>query len=115
MKTEYSTGHGSRLIGRQSVQKKSQTTVSVSRAGWCERGELGVTINVSYLSFSWMGGEGVTQQATITVPDNNNFDVETGVSSLSLPTWVMYSFPTAQNDYGETQGTTAGQTMGWIW
>ena len=57
-----------------------------------------------------MGGEGVTQQATITVPDNNNFDPETGVSSLSLPTWVMYSFPTAQNDYGEQQGTVAGQT-----
>ena len=28
-----------------------------------------VTIDF-YLSFSWMGGEEVTQQATITVPDN---------------------------------------------
>ncbi len=69
-----------------------------------------VTITVNYLSFSWMGGEGVTQQATITVPDNNNFDPETGLSSVSLPTWVMYSFPTAQNNYGEQQGTAAGQT-----
>jgi len=56
-----------------------------------------VKVSVSYLSFSWMGGEGVTQYASITVPDNNNFDVETGLSSLGLPTWVMYSFPTAQN------------------
>jgi hypothetical protein len=69
-----------------------------------------VTVTINYLSFSWMGGEGVTQQASITVADNNNFDEETGLSSLSLPTWVMYSFPTAQNDYGEQQGTIAGQT-----
>ncbi len=69
-----------------------------------------VTVTVNYLAFSWMGGEGVTQQATITVPDNNNFDAETGLSSLSLPTWVMYSFPSAQNNYGEQQGTGTGQT-----
>ena len=69
-----------------------------------------ITVTVNYLSFSWMGGEGVTQQATITVPDNNNYDAETGLSALSLPTWVLYSFPTAQNNYGEQQGAAAGQT-----
>lgn len=68
-----------------------------------------VTVSVSYLAFSWMGGEGITQYANITVPDHNNFDAATGLSSVNLPTWVMYSFPTAQNDYGESQGQM-GQT-----
>jgi hypothetical protein len=63
-----------------------------------------VTATVSYLSFSWMGGEGISQAATISIPDEYNYDEESGLSSLSLPTWVMYSFPSAATNYGEEAG-----------
>ena len=49
-----------------------------------------VTINVSYLSFSWMG-KGVTQQVRLLFQITTT-SIRRQVSSLSLPTWVMYSF-----------------------
>ena len=70
-----------------------------------------VKVTISYFSLSWMGGEGVTQQATIVVPDNSNFDAETGLSNLELPSWVMYSFPSGNSNFGE-QAATLGEA-GW--
>ena len=70
-----------------------------------------VKVTISYFSLSWMGGEGVTQQASIVVPDHNNFDPETGLSTLILPSWVMYSFPSAQSGFGEQSAGATGSTI----
>ena len=59
-----------------------------------------VQATVSVLTAGWLGGEGVTVRAVITVPDTNDFDPETGLSSLELPNWVWYSLPSVYQDYG---------------
>jgi len=64
-----------------------------------------VRITVSQMSIGWIGGEGYPIRATIVVPDDYNFDSDTGMSSVSMPTDVFYQFPTADVFSG-------GETMG---
>jgi hypothetical protein len=71
-----------------------------------------VKVGISFFNLGWYGGEGTPLKATITVPDNYNYDEETGKSQLSLPAWVLYSFPTIKNDYGYSQ---AALGQGEVW
>jgi hypothetical protein len=61
-----------------------------------------VQATVSVLTAGWLGGEGVTVRAVITVPDTNDYDPDTGLSSLVLPNWVWYSLPSVYQDYGSS-------------
>ncbi|MGC6507083.1 MAG: IPT/TIG domain-containing protein [Myxococcota bacterium] len=72
-----------------------------------------VKVTVSYFAFSWLGGDGLPIRATITVPDDHNYDPETGVSTVELPAWVMYSFPSAKYDFGYTAGGGVGEPDRW--
>ena len=58
-------------------------------------------------------GDGLPIRATITVPDDHNYDPETGVSTVELPAWVMYSFPSAKYDFGYTAGGGVGEPDRW--
>ncbi len=59
-----------------------------------------VQANVSVLAAGWLGGEGVSVRAVITVPDRNHYDQISGYSTLELPNWVWYSLPSTFQDYG---------------
>ncbi|MFH1463431.1 MAG: IPT/TIG domain-containing protein [Pseudomonadota bacterium] len=54
-----------------------------------------VRINLTQLSIGWIGGESYPIRATLVVPDDNNYDPETGRSSAEMPVDVFYQFPTA--------------------
>ncbi|MEC7987101.1 MAG: IPT/TIG domain-containing protein, partial [Myxococcota bacterium] len=70
-----------------------------------------IKVNVAFFSLGWFGGEGTPIRATITVPDNHNLDEESGKASLTLPSWVLYSFPTVRYDFGyESNALGPGQT-----
>ena len=72
-----------------------------------------VKINIMYFSLGWFGGEGTPIKSTITVPDNYNYDSETGLSRIDIPSWVIYSMPSADQDYGYTQGAGIGSGQTW--
>ena len=74
-----------------------------------------VKVTISYFALSWLGGDGLPIAATITVPDDFNYDEETGLSSLSLPSWVLYSMPSADTSYGYVSSGQFGGTewTGW--
>jgi hypothetical protein len=67
-----------------------------------------VVATLSYFSFSWLGGDGLPMIATITVPDDHNLDTDTGLSELSMPSWVLYSMPTSNVDIGFVDSSWAG-------
>ncbi|MEL6346761.1 MAG: IPT/TIG domain-containing protein [Myxococcota bacterium] len=70
-----------------------------------------VTVNVSLLTIGWFGSE-LPIQATITVPDNNNFDPETGYASVALPASVFFALPTNSLDFGFAAGGLANELTG---
>jgi len=79
-----------------------------------------VVANLTYLSLSWLGGEGAQVLATIAVDDFHNYDEDTGLSSLSVPAWVLYSMPSANLDFGSNSsgwggwGSATGMNYGYI-
>ena len=73
-----------------------------------------VRATVNLLTMGWLGGEGTPLRATVVVPDDHNFDKETGRSSISLPASVMYQFPTVDYDFGP-QYDPFGGIMGMNW
>lgn len=72
-----------------------------------------VKVTLNYFAFSWLGGDGLPIRATISVPDDYNFDPETGLSYLELPAWVLYSFPSAKYDFGYVAGGGVGEPDRW--
>ena len=42
-----------------------------------------------------------------------NYDSETGLSRIDIPSWVIYSMPSADQDYGYTQGAGIGSGQTW--
>ncbi len=65
-----------------------------------------VRFNVTLASLNWFGLEGFPIRATITVPDTYHYDEETGLSTLELPAWVMYQFPT--NEMTTSESSSGG-------
>jgi hypothetical protein len=59
-----------------------------------------IKLTVNYFALSWLGGEGTPMVATITVPDEYNYDSDTGYSYVDLPAWVLYSIPSVDLSYG---------------
>ncbi|MCB9740993.1 MAG: IPT/TIG domain-containing protein [Alphaproteobacteria bacterium] len=52
-----------------------------------------VRFSLSVLTLGWFGGEAQPFRATITVPDDNNYDEGTGTASVDLPVDVFYQVP----------------------
>lgn len=68
-----------------------------------------VRVSLTYLSMGWLGGEGYPMRASITVKDKNNYDKDTGKSSVELPTEILYQMPFASAEWGgEGQGPSGG-------
>ncbi len=66
-----------------------------------------VRVNVTEMSIGWIGGESYPVRTTLVVPDTNNYDEETGMSSVEMPLEVFYQFPTADVFAGSgPMGTT---------
>jgi hypothetical protein len=64
-----------------------------------------IQVSLTELRIGWLGGESFPVRASIRVPDDNLFDAGTGRSSVSIPNWVLYQFPTADGNYGFTEPT----------
>jgi len=72
-----------------------------------------VRLSVNSFYLSWYGGEGFNMRASITVPDNNDFDETTGLSTLELPTSILLQFPTLQATLGAVSNPLGGTTFVW--
>ena len=64
-----------------------------------------VRVTINQMSIGWIGGESYPIRTTIVVPDDNNFDDESGMSSVEMPMDIFYQLPTADVFSG-------GETMG---
>jgi hypothetical protein len=67
-----------------------------------------VRVSLTYLAMGWLGGEGYPVRATITVPDRNNYDKDSGKSSVSMPVETLYQLPMADGNWGGEGSTTQG-------
>ncbi len=73
-----------------------------------------VKANVVLFTLGWLGGEGAPMRATITVPDDHNFNPDTGRSSLDLPAGTLFQFPSNVYDIGEADNPFGGgSTFRW--
>ncbi len=61
-----------------------------------------VRITLTVMAVSWIGGESFPVRATLVVPDTNDYDAETGLSSVEIPTEVFYQFPTVSDGWYPT-------------
>lgn len=73
-----------------------------------------VRATIQYLSLGWFGGESDLMKATITVPDDWNYDESTGLSTLSVPASVLWQFPSMRADMGP-RTDQFGQITGFTW
>jgi hypothetical protein len=67
-----------------------------------------VRVSLTYLAMGWLGGEGYPVRATITVPDRNNYDKDSGKSSVSMPVETLYQLPMADGNWGGEGSTAQG-------
>ena len=74
-----------------------------------------VRATVSAFTLAWYGGEGMPVRASITVPDDWNYDETTGMSHLDLPTSILYQFPSSNLDYGAITDPFSGSVSGFKW
>jgi len=81
------------------------TGVGDGKTSFVRAGRTQVKLTVMLFDIGWLGGIGTPIRASITVPDDNNYDPETGRASIDVPAWLMYQFPSAS----ATWGTVAGQ------
>ncbi len=72
-----------------------------------------VRLALSAFYLGWYGGESTPMRASIVVPDDNNYDPETGLSSVTVPNWVLMQFPTLTFTSGPQDDPFGGQT--WVW
>ncbi len=54
-----------------------------------------VRFNITQLSLGWIGGEAYPIRTTLVVPDDHDYDSETGRSAVEMPMDVFYQLPTA--------------------
>jgi hypothetical protein len=59
-----------------------------------------VRFTVNVMDIGWFGGIGSSIRASIAVDDDHNFDAETGLSSMEIPSSVMYQFPSVESEWG---------------
>ena len=71
-----------------------------------------VRMTVNSYHLGWYGGEGFDLRASITVPDSTNFDEQTGLSTLDMPSSILMQFPTLSAQLGSTSGPF-GTTFTW--
>ena len=73
-----------------------------------------IRLTVNNLALGWYGGYGQPFRASISVPDDYNYDEETGLSSIEVPAWVLYQVPTSSLSFGE-QVSPLGGPDSMIW
>jgi hypothetical protein len=61
-----------------------------------------VRVTINQMSIGWIGGESYPIRTTIVVPDDNDYDEETGMSSVEMPMDIFYQFPTSDVFSGGT-------------
>lgn len=62
-----------------------------------------VRISLSIISLGWFGGDSRPFRATITVPDDWNYDEDTGRSVVEIPVGVMRQIPDVTFNYGSCE------------
>ena len=72
-----------------------------------------VKLSLLLFDVGWLGGIGTPVRASITVPDNHNYDPETGRSSIEVPAWLLYQFPSASGSWGSVAGTGRQAFYNW--
>lgn len=69
------------------------------------------TLNV--LDIGWFGGVGSSIRATITVDDYNNYNSETGKSSVGIPASILYQFPNIESEWGVETPVGLSSVFNW--
>jgi hypothetical protein len=68
---------------------------SVSQDGPIKDVKSYVRVTLNQMSIGWIGGESYPIRTTIVVPDDNNYDEETGMASVEMPVDIFYQLPTS--------------------
>jgi hypothetical protein len=71
-----------------------------------------VHVSVSYLPLGWFGLTTGAPRASVIVPDDNEYDAETGMSHVSIPNSVMYQFPTPNFQWSSVSTLTRTGSLG---
>ena len=74
-----------------------------------------VRVSLNTLDFGWLGNMGISMRASITVPDDHNYDSETGRASVDVPAWVLYEFPSKEAMWGQVLDASLGGTETLVW
>jgi hypothetical protein len=72
-----------------------------------------VKFTITVLDIGWFGGVGSPIRATITVPDENEYDPVTELSTLEVPVWVMYQFPSVDASWGGESLVAGSTSVSW--
>jgi hypothetical protein len=72
-----------------------------------------VKLSLLLFDVGWLGGIGTPIRASITVPDDHNFNEETGMASIDVPSWLLYQFPSASGSWGSIAGQGAQSFYSW--
>jgi hypothetical protein len=72
-----------------------------------------VRFTITIFDVGWLGAAAIPIRATVTVPDFNDYDEDRDRSSLEVPGWLLYQFPTVNLSWG--QSSTIGGTSTYIW
>ena len=74
-----------------------------------------VRVSLNALDFGWLGNMGMSMRASITVPDDHNYNPETGRSSIEVPAWVLYEFPSKEALWGQVSDNGLGGSETFLW
>jgi len=77
---------------------------SLTKNEGVKAGRTRVKLSLLLFDVGWLGGIGTPVRASITVPDDHNFDEATGRSSIDVPAWLLYQFPSASGSWGTVGG-----------
>ena len=72
-----------------------------------------VRLTITVLDIGWFGGVGSPIRASITVPDEYNVDPSSDLSTLEVPAWVMYQFPTVDSEWGTESAVGTSTQINW--
>lgn len=72
-----------------------------------------VRLSINSFFLGWYGGEGFNMRASITVPDDNAFDEETGYASVEVPADILLQFPNLTASVGATTDPFGNTVFNW--
>ena len=71
-----------------------------------------VHVSVSMLPLGWFGLTTGAPRASIAIPDRNDYDETTGLSSVTIPNSILYQFPTPNFQWSKEDQFSGKGTLG---